>query len=77
MIDQPISRQLQQAVGEAHGALAVTIVLEELSEIFEQFADELQRLYDEDPENDVYSMGYRFASNWCLAWAEEVAKDNG
>lgn len=77
MIDQPIHRQLQRAVGEAHGPLAVVIVLEELAEIFEEFATEVDSLYEEDPENNDLSLGYRFVANWCQAWAEEVTRDNG
>jgi hypothetical protein len=77
MINQPISRQIQKAVGEAHGPLAITIVLEELAGVFEKFAEELDLVFKEDPEDNTYSTGYRFAANWCLAWAEEVATDNG
>ncbi len=76
MIDKPISRRLTSLVGEAHGALAVSIVLKELETIFDQFADEVERLYDDQPELDKYSGGYRFAAGWCHSWAEEVEKDN-
>lgn len=77
MIEKPLYRKIKAAVGEAHGELAVFIVLKELEEIFESFAEEIEYLYDEDPENDNISLGYRFAAGWCNAWAAEIDKDHG
>ncbi len=77
MIDKPIYRRLLNVVGEAHGEVAVALVLEELSRIFEEFALEVQDLYDEDPENDDLSRGYWNASGWCESWAEEIANRYG
>lgn len=76
MIDKPISRQLTDAVGEAHGYLAVSIVLKELAEVFHDFGEELQRLYDDQPELDKYSLGYKYAAGWCESWASEIEVDN-
>jgi hypothetical protein len=72
MIDKPIYRQLQAAVGDADGQLAIAIVLDELTSIFEMFAEEIEWLYEEDPENDNMSAGYRLAASWCQCWSEEV-----
>lgn len=75
MIEKPLYRQIRAAVGEAHGPLAVQLTLLKLAEILEDFAEEVEFLYDEDPENDNISLGYRFAAGWCQAWAEEIEKD--
>jgi hypothetical protein len=76
MIDKPIYKHLQHIVGEAHGYLAVTIILDELSFIFEEFADETQSLYDDEPKLDKCTMGYRLAADWCRNWSEEIKEDN-
>lgn len=75
MIDRPLYRQIKASVGEAHGPLAAHLALLKLAEIFEEFAIEIEDLYEEDPENDKISLGYVYAANWCTAWAEEIEKD--
>jgi hypothetical protein len=77
MIDKPIYRELQEAVGEAYGPLACQLLLNKLAEVFESFARETEELYDEDPENDIISLGYIFAANWCENWAQEIGHENG
>jgi len=77
MIDKPIYMRLQHAVGEAHGDLAVCLVLRELEEIFEMFGKEVMDLYRDDPELDDLSKGYYYAAGWCRSWAEEIEDANG
>jgi hypothetical protein len=77
MIEKPLYRKIVASVGKAHGPLAAQLVLLELADIFEEFALEIQDLFDEDPENDDISKGYWFAADWCQSWAEEIEKDNG
>jgi hypothetical protein len=72
MIDKPVYRRLLKTVGKAEGSLAASLLLKELATIFEDFAIELEQLYDDHPEDDKISLGYVFAADWCQAWAEEI-----
>lgn len=77
MINKPIYRRLLAAVGEADGDLALSLALHELSDIFEEFAEEVDRLYSNDPENNDLSRGYLYAASWLNSWALEVDHSHG
>lgn len=77
MIDKPIYRRLLAAVGEADGDLALSLTLHELSDIFEEFADELDKLYVDDPEKDNVAKGYLYTASWLNSWALEVDYSHG
>lgn len=60
------------AVDETHGREALAITLNMLSKFFHDFAREADFLFNEDPENNRLSQGYRFAAYWCESWTEEL-----
>lgn len=67
MIDQPISQQIIHAIGEAHGPLAAWIVLDILSNVFDEFSKELFEL--ECPE---LGNGYAYTADWLQCWKNEI-----
>lgn len=72
MIDKPIYRRLLAAVGQAHGPIAASLLLNELADVFEEFGNEVEQLFKYDSENDDVSKGYYFAESWLRSWAEEI-----
>jgi hypothetical protein len=77
MIDKPIYRRLLAAVGEADGDLALSLALHELSDIFEEFGAEVDKLYLDDPHLNDCSKGYYMAASWLNSWALEVDYSHG